>query len=75
MTTYFKALSAAGDPENIFYDGRCLYRVRVPMPNGSPLLSRVGTVVTSAEFEEYDDCYSCKVDHTTNTMFVTYTIT
>ena len=72
MSTYFRALSAAGNPEQIFYDGRCLYKVRTPMPNGAPLISRVGTVVKSEEFIEFDDCEECNQANTMNTMFVRY---
>ena len=74
MTTYFRAISAEGDPESIYYDGRCLWKVRVPVPDGAAVRALDGIKLTKDQFKSYADCDSCKRDNTKNTLFVTYTI-
>lgn len=72
MTTQVWALSAEGDPEFIYYEDRCMYKVRVPMPNGSPVRTLAGTVLTADQFTEYNNCEACQADHVNNTLYVTY---
>ena len=73
MTTYFRALSAAGDPEHIYYDGRCLWKVREPMPGGAAIRAQTGDQLTADQFVAYDDCESCQRANSKNTLYVTYT--
>ena len=72
MTTYFQAISAEGDPDFIYYDGRCLWKVREPMPDGAPMRSLTGIKLNSSQFTAYDDCDTCADDHVNNTLFVRY---
>ena len=76
MSTYFQALSASGDPDFIYnHDGdtgRCLWKVRNPMPDGPGLRSLEGTILTSDKFKTYLDCEQCRDDNATNTLYVRY---
>lgn len=72
MTTYFQAISAAGSPESIYYDGRCLWKVRDPMPDGPPLRTVSGIKLTADQFKSYESCADCYDENTTNTLYVRY---
>lgn len=72
MSTNTWVLSAEGDPEFIYYNERCLYKLRTPMPDGRPEVSLTGTVITKDQFTEYADCVDCQSDHIKNTLFVSY---
>ncbi len=72
MNTRTWVLSAEGDPEFIYYQEKCLYKLRNPMPNGRPIRSLAGTVIARDQFTEYDDCATCQADHAQNTLYVTY---
>ena len=76
MTTFFKAISAHGDPEFIYYkdgdEGMCLWKVRRPMPHGKPLRSLTGIKLSSDQFTEHDSCDDCKRSNATNTLYVRY---
>jgi len=66
MATYFKAISAAGDPEFIFYDERCLGKIDPPLKTGR------GIKLNTGDFKTYDDCKECTLDNAKNTLFIRY---
>jgi len=76
MTTFFEPISAEGDPDFIYYDdagtGRCLWKVRYPMPSGKPLVSLTGMKLKKGEFKVHKDCDECIDENALNTLYVRY---
>jgi hypothetical protein len=76
MSTFFEPISAEGDPDFIYYKdgdiGRCLWKVREPMPTGDPLVSLTGKKLSKEEFTSYDDCDDCFAGNALNTLYVRY---
>ena len=42
------------------------------MPNGAPVRTLAGTVLTKEQFTQYNNCEACQADHVNNTLYVTY---